>query len=95
MLTPDILSAAGIGIVVIVAGIGNYLLKYRQASQTPPLSTSATMIGMELGNRHQVEQLIGEVRRIGDILEGKKQASIEGQLTEILERLEQTENRRR
>jgi N-glycosylase/DNA lyase len=58
----------------------------------------ATGVGIELGNRHQAEQMLNKVRRIADSLEiltDRKREEAEEKLDQILERLSEREERDR
>jgi len=79
-----------VGLLVILSAVGRYLksLHAPKPSADHPVLGS---IGLELGSRLQIDQLIGEVRRIGDILENKKQSAMEAKLEDILDRLDKAE----
>ena len=74
---------------VVATGIIGMLAGYFAKRTSKPITDPVVAgVGFELGNRMQTEQLIAALNRIGDILEGKEQAKIEGDLKEILERLD-------
>lgn len=95
MDTNEIMTLAGVFVGGIFIALLGYIRKPSTAAAQDPIVAS---VGLEFGNRMQMDDLIKEVARIGDILEGKKQAGIEADLKEILERLdahEEREGRRR
>ncbi|MBL8578072.1 MAG: hypothetical protein JNK47_12660 [Mesorhizobium sp.] len=85
-LTPDVIVTGVVGLLIVLGAIGKYLKSLNASPPNPVL----TGVGIELGNRQQMDQLIAGVNRIGDILENKKQSAMEGKLEDILERLERT-----
>ena len=73
---------------VLIGGVLLGMRGYRtlpQAVTTPDVAMRT--IGMEIGNRQQTDELIAEVRRIGDILEAKKQSETDDKLDELLRRV--------
>jgi hypothetical protein len=90
-LSSELLGTAAVGTLIILAAIGNYLRSLKQAPATMPPALQA--IGIEFGSRLQMDQLIAQVTRIADILENKKQAGMEKTLSEIVDRLEDIEER--
>jgi hypothetical protein len=79
---------------VVVGGIILVLLGYKQKPKEP--DSVVASVGLELGNRAQMDMLITEVKRCADslgILADRKQAAIEDRLDEVLERLEERERR--
>lgn len=91
-------TASFIGIVVASAIM--YIVK-KPASAIPPIKDSVmTSVGLELGNRMQVDQLIAEQKRLADgvwalvhVLSDKNQAAIKDKLDDLMERLEDSEKR--
>lgn len=86
----EILTYAGVfvgGIILVLAG-------YKQKPKEQ--NTVVAGVGLELGNRAQMDMLITEVKRCADslaVLADRKQAAIEDRLDEVLERLEERERR--
>ena len=94
--TNEIVTYAGVFFGGIVTALIGYFRK------RPPASTVGTAaiagIGIELGNRVQIDALIAEVKRCADslaILADRKQASFEDKLDRILEDLEEKEREER
>ncbi|ASS56903.1 hypothetical protein [Rhizobium leguminosarum] len=92
MDTHDIITYAG----VFFGGIVIALVGYLRKKPSPPAVGDATLagIGIELGNRVQVDALIEEVRRCADSLEvlaDRKQAGFEAKLDRLIEDLEEKE----
>ena len=91
-ITPELLGTAGVGVIVIVGAIGNYL---RNLRASPPTANPVLAgVGLEFGNRAQMDLLIGEIRRIGDILENKRQAGIESKLQHLVEEIDELRAKR-
>lgn len=94
-LTPELLTGAFVGFLILLGGLGRYL-DGRRNPPRPAMDTSASVIGLELGNRHQMERLIEQVERIGDILADKKSAELmdtQEQMLELLRRMDRSEKR--
>jgi len=51
-------------------------------------------IGMEFGNKLQMDQLIQAVRRVGDIMENRHQSETEDKLDELLRRVAEQDRER-
>lgn len=79
----DIITLLGVFIGTTLA----VLLGYRSTKATPKPDPVVSGVGMELGSRAQIDMLIEQVRRIGDILEGKKTQGIEAKMEEMLEQI--------
>jgi ribosomal protein S4 len=94
VLTTEILGGAAVGVVVILAAIGNYL-RSKQAPSAAAASASVMAIGAELGSRQQMDEVIEQLRRIADAIEAKKQAGLESRLDDILHRLDRAEEHQR
>lgn len=97
METNDIVTYAGVFFGGIVTALIGY---FRKRPPPPPVVGTAAIagIGIELGNRVQVDALIAEVKRCADslaILADRKQASFEDKLDRILEDLEEKEREER
>lgn len=76
---------------VFVGGIFAALVGYRKRPERPTSDVAVASVGLELGNKLQMEDLIKAVNRVGDILENKKQAGIERKLGELLDRMNEIE----
>lgn len=79
---------------LIAAGLSG-LVMYWKTKPPRPADPVLAGVGMELGNKLQMEQLTHEVKRCADslaILADRKQAVIEDKLAEVLERLEEAEH---
>jgi glutamate dehydrogenase/leucine dehydrogenase len=82
---------------VFVGGIVLALAGYRKKPKPSEPETVVTGIGVELGNRHQTDQLIAIGLRIAvslEMLADKKQAGMEAKIDRILEDLEERERGR-
>jgi hypothetical protein len=92
-LTPDILSNAVIGALVVIGAIGVYLRTLRQPKPDPLLSGVAG----GLVDREQMERLIEQVKRIADAITDKNAANINDRLEELVDRIDgmQSPHRRR
>ena len=84
----EYLTLGGVFFSGIIMGLVGYLKKRPEHAEANPVLAS---VGLELGNRMQMDELIKAVDRIGDILEDKKQAGIKEGLKEILERMDEME----
>lgn len=96
--TAEIVTNLGILIGAVFAGIFTYNRTTKPSSPTVTTDAVVAGVGVELGNRHQTEQLIAEVRRCADCLEilaDRKREETEEKLDEILERLDERERRSR
>lgn len=96
MDTHDIITYAG----VFFGGIVIALVGYIRKRPTSPSGGDATLagIGIELGNRVQVDALIDQVRRCADslaVLADRRQAGIDAKLEQILDELEEKEKEER
>lgn len=93
-LTPDILGAGFVGLVVILGAIGQYLRSLRQPAKQDPVLAG---VGLELGTREQTERLIAAINRVADVLSDKNTAGINDRLeglTEQVERLLEEDRRK-
>lgn len=81
----------GAFIAAVLAGIIGYFGKRKPLARTDPVLTG---VGLELGNRQQVDQIITELKRIADILENKRQAGLEGMLKAIQDDMEEIKAKR-
>jgi len=93
----DILANIGAVIAGLFAG---WIAYYSKKPPVAPQTSDAVVagVGLELGNRLQIDQLIGEVKRCADslaILADRKQATTEAKLDRILEELDEAEERER
>ena len=87
-LTPELLGTGIVGLIVILCAVGQYLRSLR--APPPAADPVLTGIGVELGNRQQLDLLIAEVKRIADALTDKNTAGINDRidaLTEIVARM--------
>ncbi len=94
-LTPDLLGAGFVGLVIVIGAIGNYLrsLKGNSAITHGPVLAG---IGMELGNKEQTERVIVElagIRKAVEILADKRTDEIEEMHRALLDRLDAQERR--
>ncbi|HTV67501.1 MAG TPA: hypothetical protein VMF90_03095 [Rhizobiaceae bacterium] len=95
-MSPDFWTNLGILLAAVVAGLaGYYGPRLRQPPAPVKIDPVVAGIGLELGNRQQLDLLIQAVNRVADVLDGKKTAGIEETLKEILERMEAVESRQR
>jgi hypothetical protein len=89
----EFLAAAAFFVGTVIATVISYLVK-----KPPAIHHDAVVagVGIELGNRMQTDQMITELKRIGDslaVLADRKQAAVDDKLEEILERLDEKERR--
>lgn len=66
-LTADHLSAAGVALVIIIAGIGNYLRSLRDKPR--PVDPVLAGVGLAFGDKEQTERLISVHMRVAAALE--------------------------
>jgi hypothetical protein len=93
----EILTNIGILLGAIFAGIIAYFGK-RPPEKPGTKDTVVAGLGIEFGNRLQVDQAIAELKRIADslaIIADRKQATTEAKLDRILEELDEAEERER
>lgn len=86
----DIITLLGVFIGTTLAVALGYGGKKVTAKPPDPVVSG---VGMELGSRAQIDMLIEQVRRIGDILEGKKTQGIEAKMEEMLEQIDRLATR--
>lgn len=94
-LTPDLLGAGFVGLIIVLGAIGQYLrsLKGNAAITHGPVLAG---IGVELGTREQTERMIGElsgIRKAVEILADKRTDEIEEMHRALLDRLDAQERR--
>lgn len=89
-LTPESLGTGVVGLIIILGAIGKYLSSLKAKQSDPVLGG----VGLELGNRAQIDMLIAAINRIGDILENKKQAGLEEMLKEIRDDMDAMKQRK-
>ena len=94
-LTPDLLGAGFVGLVIVIGAIGNYL---RSLKGNPSVSHGPVLagIGLELGTRERTERVIGElsgIRKAVEILADKRTDEIEEMHRALLDRLDAQERR--
>lgn len=83
-LTPELLGTAGVGLLVILGAIGNYLRTLKSPSRNPLIDG----IGGGLVDREQMERLITEVKRIADAITDRNTSSINARLEELAEAID-------
>ena len=93
-LTPELLGAGAVGVIVILGAIGNYLNGRRNAHKLDP-----GMAGVAGGfvDMDQMRQLIDQVKRGGEALErvaDKRQDEMQETLEEIVEEMRRPRPRR-
>ena len=84
----EYLTLGGVFFSGIIMGLVGYLKKRPDHPEANPVIAS---VGLELGNRMQMDELIKAVVRVGDILEDKKQAELRDGFKEILDRMDDME----
>ncbi len=77
-----VVGAAGF-VAAVMAALYGYMRKPKEPGVSVPSSVAS--IGLELGNRHQMDLLIDQVKRIADVLENKRQSEIEDRLDHLTE----------
>ncbi|WP_312795530.1 hypothetical protein [Tianweitania sp.] len=82
-------------IVLAVGGGVMFIYGRNRPAPSASLAPGVAAIGMELGNKEQVERLIAAVNRIGDILADKKQHEMDDKLDELLEKMSHLPDQRR
>jgi len=85
-IPPEVWIAAIYGGLLLLAGVGRYLTRKKEAPKPPDSMLAA--IGLEFGTREQGERVIAELKRIADTLADKKQHEIDDKLDELLERMD-------
>lgn len=85
-LTPELLASAGAGAIVLLAGAWSYFknLKNSSNSQDPVLAS----VGVELGNREQIERLIEAVNGVKDAILDRRQAGMEDYMKVMLSKMD-------
>lgn len=78
---------------VFIGGVITVLLGYKKPPAVKQPDPVIAGIGVELGSRIQIEELVDQVRRIADILEGKKTQGIETKLTDMIEAIDDLRRR--
>lgn len=75
----------GAFLAAVVAGAIGYFVRSKPAAKP---DATLTGIGLELGNRAQMDQLITAINRIGDIMENKRQTRMEEMLEELADKVD-------
>jgi hypothetical protein len=88
---------------VFVGGVILTFAGYAKKPKPPEHDAVVSGVGLELGNRHQMEMLIGETKRCADylsiisaslaVIADRKQAAMEEKLDELLEQMREKERR--
>lgn len=85
-LTPEILSAGAVGVVIIIGAIGNYL---RQLKAKPhQMSPMLTGIAGGFVDREQMERLIAAVNRVAEAVADKNAANISDRLDDLADKID-------
>ncbi len=83
-LTPDILTNAVIGFLVIIGAVGVYLRTLRQPQPNPMIAgVAGGFIDREL-----MQELVKQVTRIADAVTDRNAAEIKDQLEELTEKID-------
>lgn len=91
MISNESLAAAAFFIVSMLAAAWGYLRKPAPPQKTDPVLTG---IGVELGNRVQMQELVEAVNRVADEIANKKQEEVVDKLDEALRRMDESERDR-
>lgn len=85
-LTPEILSAGAVGLLIIAGAIGNYLQKLR----AKPANLNPILSGIAAGfvDREQMERLIAAVNRVAEAVSDKNAASIAERLDDLADKID-------
>ena len=96
-LSAEFWTNVGVVLAATVAALAGYFSRtiFGVSSSSPKADPVLTGIGVELGNRQQIGDLVTAVNRVADAIEGKKQASIEGKIDDILDRIDEAERLQR
>jgi len=73
------------GLILLLAAVGQYLNRPKQTAKPDPVLGG---VGLELGNRAQLDLLITQVKRIADIMENKRQTEMEETLEELVAKVD-------
>lgn len=84
-LTPELLGAGAVGVVVILGAIGNYLNGKRNAHKIDPVMSG---VGGGFVDTDLMRQLVVEVRRIADAITDKNTAGLNQRLDEITDAID-------
>lgn len=71
--------------VLIGTALAAYIGYFRKNAAPPPTDPVLTSVGLELGNRKQIDQIITELKRIADALTDKNTAGINERLDHLAE----------
>jgi len=82
---PELWIAGLYGLILLLAAVGQYLNRPKQGGKSAPVLGG---VGLELGNRAQMDMLIAAINRIGDIMENKRQTEMEETLEELVTRVD-------
>lgn len=85
MVENDTLRDAATFFAFVLAGLYAYLKSPKAAN--PPLDPAIKSIGMEWGNKEQMERLVEQVKRIADTLQKDEQDAMKETMDELLEEL--------
>lgn len=93
-ITPELLTAAAYGLILLLVAVGQYLNRPKQqALKSDPVLTG---VGMAFGEHDQMERLIVQTKRIADsmdILADKRTDELEDIHRALLARLDMQERR--
>lgn len=93
-LTPELLGAGAVGVIIILGAIGNYLHGLRTAHKTDALTAGVAGGFVDMNQMHE---LIGQVKRCADALDrlaDTRQAAMQETLEEIVEEMRRPKPRR-
>jgi hypothetical protein len=95
----EILTNLGVVVAGILGILAGYFTKRKDAPARPDKGDAIVAgLGLEFGNRLQTDQVIAELKRIGNslaVLADRRQASTEAKLDRILQELDEAEERER
>lgn len=94
-LTPEQLGTGVVGLIIIAGAIGQYIQMRRdKKAEVNPIIAG---VGLELGNRHQMDALISEVagiRRAAEVIADRRTSELKDMYETLLERLDHAEERK-
>lgn len=80
-ISAEVWIAAAYGGILLLVALGQYLARPRQTTKNDAVIAG---VGMAFGEHDQMERLIAEVKRIGDILSDEKQSDMQETLDALL-----------
>lgn len=74
-------------VALALGGAGMFIFSKNRPAASPPLSSAVASIGMELGNKEQMKELIEAVKGIEKAIRDEKQEELTDTIQDLMEEL--------